>query len=221
MIFSKLYFSFCSQLFHLYKQLNMYRRSPILRAALSPSQKTNERTPNILSDKIQQELSRIRIITGKTSEVPFKTVSPRSLRSQVVESEQSLMNEMQSIQTIVTEVISLFQEYRESVDKQIEGMRKELDSRVEYLIADRVQSLKEEIALLKISNVAINDQDRMDRDRISSDLFRLRSEMSNMREDQSRLEDKLRRINKENTEVHQKSNMVLNSFRDVLINKPH
>lgn len=174
---------------------------------------------NVLSDKIQQELSRIRIMTGNASDPPFKTISPRSLRSQVVESEQSLMNEMQSIQAIVTEVISLFQEYRESVDKQIEGLRYDMDSRVDTRISERIQSLKEEISLLRISQIAVNDQERIDRDRLSNDIRRIRSDFENIREDQSRMEEKLRKVIKYNVEAHEKSNNVLQSVRDVLINK--
>ena len=202
----------------------MYRRSPILRAALSPSSQTIH-SRVLLSDKIDQKLARIRILSGAYCDAG--SVSPCSVSSRrpVVQSSPAVMAEIQQVHSIVTELISLFQDYRTSVDSRIDGVAADLEARLSALIDvrdarphDRVSDTRPDIfsdecmrriaALEQLVGESFAPK--------SNDVRRLREELLRVKEDQARLMEKVRGIHRLNCESHQRSSLAMKALRDLI-----
>ena len=136
------------------------------------------------------------------------------MRSQMVESEQMLMGEVQRIQTILTELISLFQDYHIALDKQMESIVLDLESKYTRIVNDKISQLRQEF------RDSLNElREPADDPMITGEILRLKEDILRTKEDQMRIEERLRKINELNCESHFRSSVAIKSIRDVLINK--
>jgi len=193
----------------------MYRRSPILRAALSPTSQVNQ-PRNTLNDRIEQQLSKMRLMNVLDSSLPVPT-STQSLKAQVMASEETLMLEIQRLQSVVTELISLFQEFRTSLDDQWQQSAAGLEEKIQRYVDSKLWDIKQELELkVPTQYTEINT---LEKQQLTQEISRLKTEIIRLREDQHRLEEKIRRINFLNCQAHGKSSVSLKAVRELLIKK--
>ena len=219
----------------------MYKRSPILRAALSPSRKevsfTGRRSR--LTDKIDKQVSRIRILSGMETvgisegqtipiETPITSVSYGAERDA-----SEIPDEIHKIQATVTELIGLFQQYREVIDARVDNIKSELESYINATLDRRLNALKHDLpskapdrshdypVRQMIESVVEREMTLLELKRpLNGDVHRIREELARVKEDQARLVDKIRRINQLNCESHLKSLHAVESIRDLINSRP-
>lgn len=223
----------------------MYRRSPILRAALSPTRKetTLHGGRSRLAEKIDKQVSRIRVLSGmepamiteQSKVVTVETpVTSASISGDVDHSSAS--NEIQRIQATVTELIGLFQQYRDVIDARVDNIKSELEAHVNDIIDRRLEFLQalpnhqstagpapinEQAIAQMIQLVVEREMTLLELKRpLNGDIHRMREELGRVKEDQGRLVDKMRRINQLNCESHQKSLQAIKSIRDLINSRP-
>lgn len=213
----------------------MYRRSPILRAALSPTKKeaSSNGSRYRLAEKIDKQVTRIRILSGMEpaliSEEPLTPIeTPVTSASLSGDIATSTSNEIQRIQATVTELIGLFQQYREVIDARVEAIKSEMEDHVNAVIEKRLRSFDTAIEAAPesrneepigkiIQSVVEREMTLLELKRpINGDVHRIRAELNRVKEDQARLVEKIRRINQLNCESHQKSLLAIKSIRDLI-----
>lgn len=213
----------------------MYRRSPILRAALSPTKKeaSSNGSRSRLAEKIDKQVTRIRILSGMEpaliSEEPLTPIeTPVTSASLSGDTAISASTEIQRIQATVTELIGLFQQYREVIDARVDAIKSELEDHVNSVIDRRLRSFNNGVEAAPesrneepigkiIQSVVEREMTLLELKRpINGDVHRIRAELNRVKEDQARLVEKIRRINQLNCESHQKSLLAIKSIRDLI-----
>jgi chromosome segregation ATPase len=148
----------------------------------------------------------------------------------------SASNEIQRIQATVTELIGLFQQYRDVIDARVDNIKSELEAHVNDIIDRRLESLQalpnhqstagpapinEQAIAQMIQLVVEREMTLLELKRpLNGDIYRMREELGRVKEDQGRLVDKMRRINQLNCESHQKSLQAIKSIRDLINSRP-
>ena len=182
----------------------MYKRSPILRAALSPRSQ-GEASPRRVSEKFEREVARIRMLSRlEKAHVDAKATETPQTSSSLQECDTpSLADEVQKTQSVITELITLFQEYRMSVETRMTRFVSEIDERIDRAFDERLQGF-------------LVEQRSGNENSHTVDLKRLKDELRYLKEDQTRLTEKVKRINELNCESHVKSSIALKTVRDLI-----
>ena len=170
----------------------MYKRSPILRAALSPRNQEAS-SPKYFSDRLQTEISKIRLLTNlstPSSTAPLNS-NPISCTTPAVALEEDMRYDIEKCQAAVLELINLFQEYRLSVDTKLS----EMETRINQ--TERIPELSNQ---------------RTD----STDVKRLREDLDRLNKEQDRLAAKVKRMNDLNCEAHMQAFSAIKSARDLI-----
>ena len=177
----------------------MYRRSPILRATLSPKS-SGQSTPSAVSEKFEREVARIRMLSRLES-ARNPPVSDNTGFHPIECETPSLADEVQKTQSVITELIALFQDYRMSVEARFAKFISEIDDRIDRAVDQRFKELQSKRAFTETQQVDVN---------------RLREELRYLKEDHARLTEKVKRINDLNCESHVKSSLALKTIRDLI-----
>lgn len=127
-----------------------------------------------------------------------------------------LAEELQRTQSVVTELIALFQDYRMSVESRMASFISDVDARIKRVVDERLAEMK----LGEINpNPKLMIEDLKHKDpRLNTpvDVNRLRDELRQLGEDHRRLTEKVKRINELNCESHIKSSLALKTIRDLI-----
>ena len=144
------------------------------------------------------------------------------------ESEQALMHEIQRIQEVVTDLISLFQDYRSTIDDQLEQLSSQvasIDEKVKQQVESGIARVKKEIIsdISEYVESTFTRQEELIRrslqefkdDQISA----IQEELTMIREAEIQIIEKINAISTVNAQCHQTSAIAIKSIRDVLINQ--
>ena len=214
----------------------MFTKSPLMRPTFTPSQ--NRTTVEALSARINNILNLL--------DTPSKTRqgssdAPHAWR----ESESVMMAEIQRIQEVITDLIALFQDYRTSIDDQLENLAKDvcnMETKMESIIEDRFKRMKEEIAEQANENI-MKSFHRLDEigffDQVVSkslqkqklpplpvhrcevsldDIDNLKEELAIVKDAEIQIIAKINAIAAANSDCHEKSAEAIKSIRDILNN---
>jgi hypothetical protein len=172
----------------------MYKRSPILRAALSPRNQEAS-SPKYLSDRLQTEISKIRLLANLStpcSATPFNS-DPVSCPTPAVAIEEDIRYDIEKCQEAVLELINLFQEYRMSVDTKLSEIEARIDRNQTRRISDFLSQRTE-----------------------TTDVNRLRDDLDRLNKEQGRLAAKVKRMNDLNCEAHMQAFSAIKSAKDLI-----
>jgi hypothetical protein len=145
------------------------------------------------------------------------SVTPMTTASLCDDETNGLAEELQRTQSVVTELIALFQDYRMSVEARMTNFIADVDARIERLLDERLADMN--IPKSQFSTVKSLERKPSNYNNPASasvDLTRLREEVRHLTEDHSRLTEKVKRINELNCESHIKSSLALKTIRDLI-----
>ena len=217
----------------------MFTKSPLMRPTFTPSQ--NRTTVEALSARINNILnlldtpSKSRHATGGEPVNGWK------------EAESVVMAEIQRIQEVITDLIALFQEYRGSIDDQLESLAKDvcnMESRIESLIDERFKKMKEDVieqanenimkSFHRLDEIGFFDQvvsKSLEKQKIPppplpvhrcevslDDIDNLKEELAIVKDAEIQIIAKINAIAAANTDCHEKSSEAIKSIRDILNN---
>jgi chromosome segregation ATPase len=142
-------------------------------------------------------------------------------------------DEIHKIQATVTELIGLFQQYREVIDARVDNIKSELESYINTTLDRRLNAFKHDLpseapershdypVRQMIESVVEREMTLLELKRpLNGDVHRIREELARVKEDQARLVDKIRRINQLNCESHLRSLHAVKSIRDLINSRP-
>ena len=216
----------------------MLNKSPLMRPTFTPSQ--NRTTVEALSTRINNILNLL--------DTPSKSRQASSDQPHLAwrESETVMMAEIQRIQEVITDLIALFQDYRSSIDDQLENLAKDVcnvESRVESIVEERLSKIKQElrdeandnimksfhrldengffdqVVLKALQKQKLSQSLPIHRCEVSlDDLDNLKEELALVKDAEIQIIAKINAISSANTDCHEKSAEAIKSIRDVLTN---
>jgi hypothetical protein len=197
----------------------MYKRSPILRAALSPSNQSQQPAPSG-SEKFDREIARIKLMAKLDQETSDDRYAPGSSFTAVsapkAPSLSALADELQKVQAVITEMILLFQDYQMSVETRLAKFSADMDERIRHAI--QVQSQTHSIGMM-IGNEPVGAHsigNQPSYEQFLGDFARLKQGFRILRQDHDRLTDKVKRINAMNCQSHINSSVALKTISDFI-----
>lgn len=198
----------------------MYKRSPILRAALSP--RANDPSENIRGERLQAEINRIRVLANLNGTAPFeKPVLTPVTATSSPDTELSIYEEIEKTQSAVTELVSLFHNFRSSVDSRLQSLADSVHSRiVEERLRSRGGNYHRDWIVPKSEELFCPSMEQKNGmyGEVAPDIEvqRLKEELKLLREDHDRLNAKVKRINELNCETHIRSSIAIKKVRDLI-----
>ena len=198
----------------------MYKRSPILRAALSP--RASGSTANIAGERLQAEINRIRVLANLNGTVPIeKPVMTPITTSSSPDTDLTFFDELERTQCAVTELITLFNNFRSSVDRRLQSLADSIDSRFkDDQIRGRTEVRDHGFDLpipRRINGISPALHDSWHSEASPGiEVQRLKDELKLLREDHDRLTAKVKRINELNCESHIRSSIAIKKVRDLI-----
>ena len=216
----------------------MFTKSPLMRPTFTPTQ--SRTTVEALSARINNILN---LLDTPSKSRQQTSESPHAWR----ESESVIMAEIQRIQEVITDLIALFQDYRSSIDEQLEGLAKDvcnMESRMESLMEERFKKMKEEVveqanenimkSFHRLDEIGFFDQvvsKSLQKQKVSlpplpvhrcevsiDDIDNLKEELAIVKDAEIQIIAKINAIAAANTDCHEKSAEAIKSIRDILNN---
>jgi hypothetical protein len=156
----------------------------------------------------------------------------------------AVMSEIQRIQGVITDLISLFQDYRTSIDDELGRLTADIsniDSYIEKIVDSRVSKLREEL-VSEVNENIMNSFHRLDEvgffDEVTrktiqndpklssqhkcqvtnSEMDALRDELALLKDAELQIIAKINAISAANTHCHERSSEAIKSIRDALVN---
>lgn len=206
----------------------MFTRSPLLNECLTGPRP--ERNPKVdaLTARISSILNTMdRPIPSSTSRGPLPAQRP------LKKSEDLIVTEIQRIQEVVTDLIAVFQDYRFSIDAQLERLCVEVstvDIKMQMHLETRLNEMKQSILTeldKRLSNGLFTRSDNieaikstiadMNLPQLSSDeISKIHTELDVIRQAEIEIVEKINLISRVNAECHQASDAAMKCIRDVI-----